>query len=145
MILIRALATSLCIVTVCLCCSFGEFLPPILERDPVPIVGGYSLGRPLGGGLELYEPTDVLAEDAVVEQSVVRIGWDDDFILVEQHPSGDWTGERPQTDLRWHIIVVSTGKHYSWRSYDDFVFLRDRVLRVPDTIEMRDAREVYGQ
>ena len=123
-----------------MCCCPGEYFEPILERDPVPIVGGYSLGRPLGGDLQLYEP----GLYAIVEQSVVRIGWDEEFILVEQHPHGGWILDKPDTsNPRWHIIVVSTGKHFSWRSYDDFLFLRDVALRVPKTLEMRDAREVY--
>ena len=132
---------SLYIATVLLCCSAGDFFQtPILLRDPVHIAGGYSLGRPLGCDLELYEPGYFTA----IEQAVVKIGWDEEFILVEQHPRSGWiVGEPDSSNPRWHIIVVSTGKHFSWRSYDDSLFLRDVALRVPDTIEMRDAREVY--
>jgi len=151
-ILARALATSVCTATVFLCRSSGEFFSPILDTDPVHIVGGYSIGRSLGCGLELlesaYSPQNSsgpLGYRTVIEPSVVRIGWDEEFIMVEQHFLPHCLGDRPNGDPRWHIIVVSTGKHYSWRTYDDFVSLRDRVLHVPDTIEMRDADEVYSQ
>ena len=132
--------TSLCLATVLLC-SLGDFLDqPIFVLKPVHIVGGYSLGRPPGGDLQLYEP----GASAIIEQSVIRIGWDEEFILVEQYPL-----ERPIVGVpdahnpSWHIIVVSTGEHFTWQTYDDFMYFRDVVLQVPDTIEMRNARDVY--
>ena len=141
MILIRALAAPFIIAAVLLCCcgDFGDVGPIFFGQAPVEIVGGYSLGRPLAGGLQLYGP----GPHAIVGQSVVNIGWDEEFILVEQHPLVGSTGDPRHAYPRWHIIIVSSGKHFSWRSYDDFLFLRDTVLHVPKTIEMRDAREVY--
>ena len=52
-------------------------------------------GREPLGGLELYEPPYDpqdgmgLAYHPVVQQALVRIGWDEDFILAERHPVRD--------------------------------------------------------
>jgi hypothetical protein len=153
-IVARVLIAPFVIAAIVFCCCgpAAELAPIYLERAPVEIVGGYSIGRSWGGYLELLEPpcdpqdgTGRLGYRTVVEQAVVKIGWDQQFILVEQHPHSGWIlGKPDSSNPRWHIIVVSTGKHFSWRTYDDFVFLRDRVLHVPDTIQMRDAEEVYS-
>ncbi len=118
--------------------------------DPIELSGGYSLGTILLGGLKLYEPSYVLEGDTtvkypiVVDQAVVRIGWNEDFILAERHPLGHWIGDKPDSDHpAWYIVVVSTGEVHSSYSYDAFLHLREE-FGIPDTIEMRDAREVYS-
>jgi len=154
-ILIRALVTPFVIAAAFLCCCCccepaAEVLPALLERERVHIVGGYSLGGWRGSGLELYEPPydpmdgAGLAYDGVVEQTVVTIGWDEDFILIERHPPRVTFLHEPSTwHPEWYIVVVSTGEVQSRGSYDAFIRLREE-LGVPDSIEMRDAREVYG-
>ncbi|NIN69949.1 MAG: hypothetical protein GTO63_35755 [Anaerolineae bacterium] len=121
----------------------------MIERDPTELSGGYSLGRVFLGGLKLYAPpyVDDQGENypIVVDPAVVLIGWDEEFILVEQHPLGDWIGDRPDSsNPRWHIVVVSTGEVYSDLSYESFLSHRE-ALGIPDTIEMRSAYEVYGE
>ena len=154
MILIRLLVTPFVIAATFLCCCFccepaAEVLPAILDRERVDIVGRYSLGGSLGVGLQLYEPPYDphdgmgLAYHAVVEQTVVTIGWDEDFILVERHPPRVTLLHEPSTwHPEWYIVVVSRGEVHAAPSYDEFLRLREH-LGVPDTIEMRDARDVY--
>ena len=117
------------------------------ERTPVEIVGGYSLGRPALGGLRLYlppEPSDD-GQGSWVEEAIVRIGWNEDFILIERHDLPLRRGLWQPLDFshpEWHIIVVSTGEGSIRHSHD--YFLKERARRgVPDSIEMRDARQVY--
>ena len=75
--------------------------------------------------------------------TVVRIGWDDEFILVERHPLEPWMTDQPDSSHReWYLVVVSTGDARFSRSYDRFLgFMTEEG--VPDTIEMRDARQVF--
>jgi len=151
-IIIRILIAPFVAAGVILCCCgpAAELVPVYLERTPVQIVGGYSIGIPRGGGLQLYQaPYDPgdgmgLAYHAAVEQSVVKIGWNEDFILVERHPLGHWIRDQPDSSHpEWYIVDVSTGLVQCSYSYDAFLRSREK-LGVPDTIEMRDAREVYG-
>jgi hypothetical protein len=148
-IIIRSLATTLVFATISLCCFAAETVPVYVERTPVDIVGGYSLGRTPLGGLQLYEPPYDpqdglgLAYHAVAEQAVVSIGWNEDFIVAERHPLGYVLGDRPDSSHpEWYVVVVSTGEVRTSYSYDRFLNLRAE-LGVPDSIEMRDARKVY--
>lgn len=151
MLVARALGTPLIIAAFSFCCFAAELVPPMLERDPVNIVGGYSLGRVRLGGLELYgtpyEPADGIgiAYPTVVEQEIVRIGWNRDFILMEQHPLGHTSRATPDaSNAKWHIVDVTTGRTYRYLSYEDFLLMREK-LGIPDAIEMRSAHEVYGE
>jgi hypothetical protein len=142
MILVRAVVTPFVIAGILLCCwcccePAAEVLPALLDREQLYIVGGY------------YEPphypTDgtALTYDAVVEQTVVTIGWDEDFILLERHPPRVALLHEPRSwHPEWYIVVVSTGEVHSDLSYDEFLLLREE-LGVPDSIEMRDASDVY--
>ena len=155
MILIRALVTPvvIAVVLLCCCCPAAEVaFPPTMERDPTELTGGYSLGRIFLGGLKLYGPPIVYVVEGqehfdypiIADQAVVKIGWDEDFILAERHPLGNTLGDKPDSSHPgWYIVVVSTGEVQSRYSYDAFLSLREE-LGVPDSIEMRDAREVYG-
>jgi len=153
-IVARALVTPFVIGAVFLCCFAAELVPVYLERTPVQIVGGYSVGRNPLGALQLYEPPYEpqdeavrLAYPVVVQEALVRIGWDEDFILVERHPLPPEL-ERTLTDQpdssrpKWYIVVVSTGEVHTTWSFDKFLTWKAE-LGVPDTIEMRDARQVY--
>jgi len=149
MVLIRAFVTPFLVATALLCCFAAETVPVYLERAPVQIVGGYSVGRAPLGGLELYEPPYDpkdgmgLAYHRVVEQALVRIGWDDKYILAERHPLGHTMGDQPDSSHpKWYIVVVSTGEVRTSRSSDRFLDLRAE-LGVPDSIQMRDARKIY--
>jgi hypothetical protein len=152
MIIARALVTPFVIagITLCCCCMgpWAETVPVYVERTPVDIVGGYSLGRPMLSGLELYRPSDPdLGESGayhvLVHEAVARIGWDDEFILVERHPQGTTFDDKPVSPHpEWYVVVVSTGEVRTSYSYDRFLDLRAE-LGVPDSIEMRDARKVY--
>jgi hypothetical protein len=147
-IIIRFLIAPFVAAGVALCCFAAELVPLPVERDPVEIVGSYSLGKTQGGRLQFYGPTyidenGVLRYRIVADEEVVRIGWDEDFILVEQHPVYDHFGTPPDPFLRkWYVVVVSTGREYHDLSYEDLLRVSDR-LHVPATIEMRDARGVY--
>jgi hypothetical protein len=150
MIVIRALVIPFIIAAVLLCCcgpAAEIAFPPTVERHPTELSGGYSLGRVYLGGLELFGPPHVSDEyfsySTVVDQAVVRIGWDEDFIVVERHPLGHTIGDQPDSSHpEWHIVVVSTGEVHTTYSYDAFLTLRDQ-WGVPDSIEMRDASDVY--
>jgi hypothetical protein len=155
MIITRALVAPFVIAAAlqcCCCCGepTAEVLPALLRRDRVDIVGGYALGGWLGSGLELHKPPypdprdgTLLAYDAAVEQTVVTIGWDEDFILIERYPPRVGFLHEPTIwHPEWYIVVVSTGEVHRASSCDEFVRLREE-LGVPDSIEMRDARDVY--
>jgi hypothetical protein len=81
----------------------------------------------------------------LVRGAVVRIGWDDEFILVERHPlplESARTDQPDSSQREWYLVVVSTGDARFSRSYDRFLgFMTEEG--VPDTIEMRDARQVF--
>jgi hypothetical protein len=139
------------IVFCCCCCGepAAEVLPALLGRESVHIFGGYSLGGWLGQGLELHGPLCGLWDevgppyDVVVEPTVVTIGWDQDFILVERRPPRVGFLHEPSTwHPEWYIVVVSTGEVHTSYSYDAFLHLR-QDLGVPESIEMRDASDVY--
>lgn len=152
MIVARVLITPFVIAGIILCCCcmgpWAETVPVYVERTPIPIVGPYSLGRPMLCGLELYRPSDpdlgeTGAYHVLVHEAVVTIGWDDEFILVERHPQGLTSDDKPVSPQpEWYIIVVSTGLVDCSYSYDAFLRMREE-FGVPDTIEMRDARQVY--
>jgi hypothetical protein len=157
MIIIRALVASLVITAAlqcCCCCGepAAEVLPALLRRDRVDIVGGYSLGGWLGDDLELYKPPyfdprdgTLLAYEAVVEQTVVTIGWDEDFILIERYPPRvGFLHEPIVRHPEWYIVVVSTGEVQRALSCNEFLRLREQ-LGVPDSIELHDATEVYHE
>ena len=154
MILTRALIAPFVIAAIVLCCCcmgpWAETVPIYVERTPIPIVDPYSLGRCMWCALELYRPSAPdLGEGGtyhvLVDGAVVRIGWDDEFILIERHPlPPDYamTDKPDSAHPEWYIIIVSTGEVRTSRSYDRFLDLRAE-LGVPDSIEMRDARKVY--
>jgi len=73
---------------------------------------------------------------------VVNIGWDEDFILIERHELIDDFPEQYSSHPLWYALVVSTGEVQSAYTHDEFVHLR-KEMGIPDTIEMRDARQVY--
>jgi hypothetical protein len=151
MILIRALVTPFAIAAIVLCCFAAETVPVYLERTPIHVVGGYSVGRVPLGGLELFEPpydpqdSEGLSYPIVVQPALVRVGWDEEFILAERHPLPRYTtmGDQPDSSHpEWYIVVLLTGEVHTSYSYDRFLDLR-ADLGVPDSIEMRDARKVY--
>ena len=130
---------------------WAELVPVSLERGPVQIVGEYSVGRVPLSGLELYKPPydprdgGGLSYPIAVREALVRLGWDEDFILAERHPlplEPATTDQPDSSHPEWYIVVVSTGRVHTSYSYDAFLTLREE-FGVPDTIEMRDARQVY--
>jgi hypothetical protein len=151
-IIIRALVAPFVIAGIILCCCCmgpaAETVPIYVERTPVHIVGPYLLGRCMLCGLELHRPSDPdLGEGGayhvVVGDAVIRIGWDEQFILAERHPHEPCLTCQPDSaHPEWYTIVVSTGEAHTSRSYDRFLSLRAE-LGVPDSIEMLDARKVY--
>jgi hypothetical protein len=138
-------ATLLC------CCPFSwERASPPFDGTPVEIVGGYLIGRSVFNGLQLYAPPEPYYGDydvtyrTIVYSEVARIGWDQDFILVERHPFNRAMDNAPDSsNPEWYIIVVSTGEVHSDLSYERFLSLREQ-LAIPENIEMWSAHEIYA-
>ena len=143
---IAILALSLVII---FCCFAGELLPGYVEKTPVEVIGGYSLGKPTGSGLSLYGPAYQCRDDpratcypTVVDQSVVKIGWNDDFILVERHPRDTYIFATPDATIAsWFIINLSSGTVYKDLSYEEFSEIIAK-LEIRD-IELQEPREIY--
>jgi len=148
--LAKTATLSLFIVAIVLCCFASELVPVSVERPPVEIAGGYSLGRSTLGGLKLYgkeykchDDPNATCYPTVVDQSVVRIGWDDNFILIERHPLDTVIFATPDaTNPSWFIIVLSSSKIYDNLSHEKFAELI-KTLEIPE-IEMQDAMDVYN-
>lgn len=147
--LTRTATLSLSLIAILFCCFASELVPVSVERPPVEIAGGYSLGRPTLGGLKLYGKTYKCYDDpsatcypTVVDQSVVKIGWDDNFILIERHPLDTVIFATPDaTNPSWFIIILSSNTVYDNLSYEKFTELI-KTLKIPE-IELQDAMDVY--
>jgi hypothetical protein len=145
------LPLSMFVMAVCACGPAAELVPVYVERTPVELAGGYSLGRPALGGLHLYGKAYPCYDDpsatcypTIVEQSVVKIGWDDRYILVERHPLNPVIFATPDaTNPSWFVVVLSSGRVHEHLSYAEFTGLIES-LGIAD-IDMQDAMEVYRQ
>jgi len=137
------------ILSACFCGPAAELVPVYVEKPPIEIIAGYSLGRPALGGLELYgkahecrDNPDDKCYPVVVEQSVVKIGWNDDFILVERHPLDTYILATPDaTSPEWFIIILSSSSVHKTGLYEQFNDLK-ASLNIPD-IEMQNAMDIY--
>ena len=146
---IAALAFSLTVII--FCCFAGELLPASVEKNPVEVIDGYSLGKPTGSGLRLYGPAYQCRDDpratcypTVVDQSVVKIGWNDDFILVERHPRDTYIFSTPDATIAsWYIIDLSSGIVYKDLLSEEFSELV-ATLEIPN-IEMQEPMDIYEQ
>lgn len=135
----------------CICGPAAELVPVSVEKPPVEVVAGYSLGRPALSGLRLYGKSYQCRDDAdatcyptVVEQSVVKLGWNNDFILVERHPRDPFILATPDaTNPSWFIIAISSGTIYKDLPYQQFIDLIES-LDIPN-IEMKNAMGIYKQ
>ena len=133
----------------CCCGPAAELVPVYVEKTPVEVVGGYSLGRPRLSGLKLYgqaygcrDDPDATCYPTVVEESVVRIGWDEQYIIGERHPQEAVIFAMPDaSNATWFIVVVESNEVHEDLSSEAFVTLLDS-LSIPD-IEVRDAVDVY--
>lgn len=94
-----ALALSVFAIPSLACCFAAELIPVYVEKDPVSIVEGYSLGKPAWSGLELYGPSyeyEGKAKYPVVSgPNVAEIGWNDEVIVVKQHYRDSWIFATP--------------------------------------------------
>ena len=139
------------ILSACICGPAAELVPVYVEKPPVEIIAEYSLGKPALGGLRLYgkaydcrDDPDARCYPTVVEQSVVKIGWNDDFILVERHPLDTYILATPDsTSPAWFIIALSSSTVYKDLSYEQFIDLMES-LDIPD-FEMHNAMDIYKQ
>jgi hypothetical protein len=145
----RIATLALSLMVIIFCCFAGELLPEYVEKTPVEIIDGYSLGKPTGSGLSLYGPAYTCRDDpratcypTVVDQSVVRIGWNDDFILVERHPRDTYIfATQDATIASWYIINLSSGTVYKDLSSEEFSELIEK-LEIP-AIELQDPMAIY--
>ena len=148
---IALLCFPLLIVLAGCCGPAAELVPVSVEKTPVQITGGYSLGRPMLSGLEVYgkshpcnDDPSVTCYQTTIDQSVVKIGWDENFIVVERHPRAAVFRATPDaTNPSWFIIVVKTNAVYENLSYAQFI-KRMETLEIPD-LELLDAMDVYKQ
>jgi hypothetical protein len=146
----RIFALFLLLVTVSACCGpAAELFPVYVEKTPIAVVGGYSLGRPILSGLRLYGAEHGCYDDpkatcypTVIEGSVVKIGWDDKYIIGERYPDKDAIFAKPDaSNPTWFVIVVESNAVYEDLSYDEFAELLGK-LGIPN-LEMRNAMDVY--
>ncbi len=145
------LPVTLILIAFCCCGPAWELVPAIVEKTPVKIIDGYSLGKPAGSGLRLYGKSYPCKDDpsaacypTIVEQSVVKIGWNDDFILVERHPLDTYIFATPDAaNPSWFIVVLASKKVYRDLPYEEYTELI-KTLNVPH-IEMQNAIDVYKQ
>jgi hypothetical protein len=138
------------LVTVSACCGpAAELVPVYVEKTPVEVVGGYSIGRPRRSGLRLYGIAYECKDDpgatrypTVVEQSVVKIGWNEEYIIGERHPQEAVIFAKPDaSNPTWFVIVVESNAVHKNLSYERFEELVND-LRIP-IVEMQDALDVY--
>jgi hypothetical protein len=132
------------------CCGpAAELIPVYVEKTPVEVSGGYAIGKAWLGTLQLYGHAYECRDDSsatcyptLVEETVVKIGWNQDYIVGERHPR-DLTGfSKPDaSNPAWFIIVVDSATVYQDLVYDEFVRLAGE-LDIP-RIEMQDAKDVY--
>jgi len=133
----------------CCCGPAAELVPVYVEKTPAEIVAGYSLGRPALSGLSLYgqayscrDDPDATCYPTVVEPSVVRIGWNGQYIIGERHPRKALVFATPDAqNSTWFIIVVESNVVHEGLSYEEFAILLGS-LGIPH-IELRDAMDVY--
>lgn len=145
----RIATLSISLTAMFFCCFALELTHVYVEKTPVEIIDGYSLGKPAKSGLDLYGKAHTCYDDPsatcytpIVKQSVVKIGWDENFILVERHPLDTWIFATPDaTNPSWFIIDLSSDTVYDNLSYEKFTELI-KTLGVPD-IKMQDAMDVY--
>jgi hypothetical protein len=145
----RIATLALSLMLVIFCCFAGELLPAYVEKTPVDVIDGYSLGKPTGSGLILYGPSYKCRDDpratchpTIVDQSVVKIGWNDDFILVERQPRDTYIFATPDATLAsWYIIDLSSGTVYKDLSSEQYSELIAQ-LEIPD-IEMQAPMDIY--
>ena len=73
---------------------------------------------------------------------MVKVGWNDDFILVERHPRDTYIFATPDATIAsWFIIDLSSGSVYKDLSSEEFSELI-ATLEIPD-IEMQEPMEIY--
>jgi hypothetical protein len=124
-------------------------VPVSVERTPVPITGGYTLGRPPRSELKLYDPSYPCFDDpeatcypTVVDEAVVSIGWDSNYIIVERHPRDKVLLATPDSSAAsWFIISISTGKTYADLSWEEFTDLRQQLDL--SEIQINNAMDKY--
>jgi hypothetical protein len=145
----RIATLALSLMVIIFCCFATELVPAYVEKTPVEVIDRYSLGKPTGSGLILYGPAYKCQDDpratcypTVVDQSVARIGWNDDFILVERHPRDTYIFATPDpTIASWYIINLSSGTVYKDLSSEEFSELIEK-LEIP-AIELHDPVAIY--
>jgi hypothetical protein len=134
------------------CCGpAAELVPVYVEKTPVEIMGGYMLGKPSSSGLRLYGKQYPCYDDpkatcypTIVEQSIVKIGWNQDYIIVERHPREAVIFATPDArNPTWAIIAVASGAVYRDLSYEELTEHLE-TLHIPH-IGMQDAMDVYKQ
>ena len=131
------------------CGPAAELVPVPVEKMPVEIVGGYTLGRPPLSGLKLYRNEHSCDDDpsatcypTIIGESVVKIGWNRDYVVVERHPRQAVIGATPDaSNAKWVIIVAASHSVYGNLSYEEFTERLD-ALRIPHS-GMQDAMDVY--
>lgn len=137
--------------SLCCCGPAAELVPVYVEKTPVKIVGEYSLGRSRFSDLKLYgkpypcrDDPDATCYPTIVDKAIVNIGWNDDFILIEQHLTGESIFATPDSSKPlWFIIDIHSGLIHESHSYTEYVELVE-FLGISG-IEMQDALEVYDQ
>jgi len=70
----------------------------------------------------------------VVWPMVFAYGWNEDFIIVKQHPEIDHWGHIDTTTTNWFIIRVKTGEVYGPLTEPEYIELR-RKLGIPRELD----------
>jgi hypothetical protein len=112
-------------------------------------VGGYALGRTLFSGVRLYGRGYECRDDPgatcyprVIEETVVKIGWSEEYIIGERHPQEAVIFAKPDaSNPTWFVIVVDSNTVYKNLSRERFVELVGDLGI--STIEVQDALDVY--
>ena len=145
------LPLSLLVMVFCCCCFASELVPVYVEKDPVELASGYSLGRPSLSGLKLYGKAYKCYDDpsatcypTIIEPSVVKIGWNDRFIIGERHPLDNVIFSTPDAmNPSWFIIVLQSDTISIDLSQEEFNSMLE-TMQISN-LEMEDAMDVYKQ
>lgn len=106
------------------CCP-GGFFPVYLEDLP----SSYRLLANAGWPLMSLWRDDVCR----VPWTVFAAGWNDEYIIVKQHPMGPGAASPDRSVANWYIIRISDDNVFGPLTEDEFVAKRTE-LGVPETL-----------
>ena len=135
--------TLLSSITLTACCWASELaFPPRLGDEIVKTSGDFVLTTWSYGGYVLIGNYSDAEQRYVAVESIVEIGWNDDFIIIKNN----------SRDYPWHIIIVATNQNFPCGVENPLIDLGSCIgyemaadLNLPDKldIQMKNVLEVF--